>query len=87
MHSFSHNNTLTKDINFQSLMSKLIPRRRSSNRFKYVHKSSSCHNCIVFSFQVDLHTTTDCRVTYKGISMRTGQGEVTVKTLGSASIR
>lgn len=41
----------------------------------------------IFSFQADLHTTSDCRVGYNGVSLRTVQGDVTVKTLISASIR
>ena len=69
-------------------MNKLIPRRRYSNKFKCVYKIAGVCDCIVcFSFQVDLHITSDCHVTYKGMLMRTVQGEITVKTMTSGSIK
>ena len=42
---------------------------------------------VYFSFQVDLHLTSDRHVAYKGMLMRTVQGEITVKTMTSASIK
>ena len=70
-------------------MNRLILRRRYSSRFRFVLKIIHvCDlHCVYFSLQVDLHTSLDCRVTYKGLSVRTVQGEITVKTLTSASIR
>ena len=65
------------------------PKKKIFEQIQVCSQNCWYNNVIIvyFSFQVDLHLTSDRHVTYKGMLMRTVQGEITVKTMTSASIK